>query len=56
MNRVNVSKFYFPVEITLPKFLTSLKMLVLHRKPCICDHFWCVKCKVLHFYVASWIV
>jgi len=25
-------------------------MLVLHRKPCICDNFWCVKCTVLHFY------
>ena len=39
--------------------------LVLHRKPCIgqmiCEHFWFVKCKVIHFYVkthskASWIV
>ena len=37
------------------------KAIVLHRKPCICDNFWCVKCKVLHSYVktrskASWIV
>ena len=21
--------------------------------PCICDNFWCVKCKVLHFYVKT---
>ena len=27
--------------------------LVLHRKPCICDNFWSVKCKVLHFYVKN---
>ena len=27
--------------------------VVLHRKPCICDNFWCVKCKFLHFYVQN---
>jgi len=28
----------------LPSILSAHTVLVLHRKPCICDNFWCVKC------------
>ena len=30
-----------------------VNQLVLQWKPCICDLFWCVKCKVLNFYLKT---
>ena len=55
-NTVEAKKINGPLLIFL-----LIQELVVHRKPCICDNFWCVKFKVLHFYVktrskASWIV
>ena len=43
-------------ESTQEKLLYSCVLLVIHRKPGICDNCWCVKCKVLHFYFKTRII
>ena len=45
--------YFFSLELYVSQSYATPPFLVLHRKPCICENVWCVKCKVLHFYIKN---